>query len=531
MKYVSDAITFLELDERLDQFRLNIPVFHRAAASLVAGTQVFVVPVRRVPEIIITTINPENWGDLWKLEVSLEDKPGAVESVIDTLEKNRANILAQESLSDFYNNRIRVHHLSVVMDLAEYTSVIDGSTHERNHVQKPFLRPNGLMHDILHNSIEYIKLSEFRDRWLYSFSRMNAFFVYKENRGGADQAIVSKRGLRLPRKFITSHLQGQQGEFDADAGKIACHLTSDTEERIIKVNFLYPGNRYLLIRIKHKDEVGAIARFTALLAERGINIVNSYGRISEASVRAEWYCFVELRDCRFESVNSFFRELDSIELVIDYDIRDYYSKDTDTFWERVAAEQFSKMKPREAPEPESIEVAESPGKPGREGQERRDGGQDVRPFYRGKGWKRRHGQVFVAMPFQSVFDEFYQNHVKKILEGHGFNPLRIDQVGFGDPNRPIMDRVKEEIFCSEWVLADVTGANPNVLYEIGLAHSIGRPTLLICAGEGKSGEHTSLFDIGQMRHLFYSPFALEAFRVALDTQIRAIVAESGRAPG
>jgi len=32
---------------------------------------------------------------------------------------------------------------------------------------------------------------------------------------------------------------------------------------------------------------------------------------------------------------------------------------------------------------------------------------------------------------------------------------------------------------SEFILADVTGKNPNVMYEIGMAHTIGKPVIII----------------------------------------------------
>ena len=42
-----------------------------------------------------------------------------------------------------------------------------------------------------------------------------------------------------------------------------------------------------------------------------------------------------------------------------------------------------------------------------------------------------------------------------------------------------MHDVWDSIRRSKYVIADVTAANPNVMYELGLAHAAGRTPLLI----------------------------------------------------
>jgi hypothetical protein len=43
----------------------------------------------------------------------------------------------------------------------------------------------------------------------------------------------------------------------------------------------------------------------------------------------------------------------------------------------------------------------------------------------------------------------------------------------------ILQKSKEDIKDSIVMIADISGANPNVLYEVGFSHGIGKPTIHI----------------------------------------------------
>lgn len=63
----------------------------------------------------------------------------------------------------------------------------------------------------------------------------------------------------------------------------------------------------------------------------------------------------------------------------------------------------------------------------------------------------------------------------------------------------VMEDIWKGIVQSELVLADTTGRNPNVFYEIGIAHSIGKEILLITQSVSDIP-----FDIQRYRHIEYS---------------------------
>jgi hypothetical protein len=71
------------------------------------------------------------------------------------------------------------------------------------------------------------------------------------------------------------------------------------------------------------------------------------------------------------------------------------------------------------------------------------------------------------MPFDESFDELYQEVLKECLEETNFNVIRADEL-YG--SKPIMEDILNRIESSEIVVADLTGRNPNVFYELGIAH-------------------------------------------------------------
>jgi len=94
------------------------------------------------------------------------------------------------------------------------------------------------------------------------------------------------------------------------------------------------------------------------------------------------------------------------------------------------------------------------------------------------------------------FDQVYQQIIKPAIENAGLECLRADEeMTGGIIHKPMFERL---ILC-EYAVADLTTANANVFYELGLRHAV-RPwsTILIFA----AGERLP-FDIGLLRALPY----------------------------
>jgi len=83
---------------------------------------------------------------------------------------------------------------------------------------------------------------------------------------------------------------------------------------------------------------------------------------------------------------------------------------------------------------------------------------------------------FVLMPFSDALQEVYARAIKPACEKAGFTSLRVDELkGAFNINR----RIIESIFVSDAIIADLTDWNPNVFYEMGVAHAIDNKTIMI----------------------------------------------------
>jgi chaperonin GroEL len=84
--------------------------------------------------------------------------------------------------------------------------------------------------------------------------------------------------------------------------------------------------------------------------------------------------------------------------------------------------------------------------------------------------------VFVIMPFSDPFNGYYEKLIKPVVQELERRSIRSDEMyGTG----AIVADIWTQIWRAVAVVADVTGRNPNVNYELGLCHALGVPTVLM----------------------------------------------------
>ena len=103
--------------------------------------------------------------------------------------------------------------------------------------------------------------------------------------------------------------------------------------------------------------------------------------------------------------------------------------------------------------------------------------------------------AFVLMPLAEEFDGVYTYFIKSVLEDAGFEVVRADEIK-GQNN--ILRDVIEGIARSDLIVADMTRANANVFYELGIAHTLRKPVVHIT-----QSRKDSPFDIESYRSLEY----------------------------
>lgn len=90
--------------------------------------------------------------------------------------------------------------------------------------------------------------------------------------------------------------------------------------------------------------------------------------------------------------------------------------------------------------------------------------------------KAKKDSCFAIMPFSNWFDDYYEQIYIPAIEAAGLNSCRAD-----DLYRPstIVHDIWNYTKRAKIVLADLTGKNPNVFYELGLAHALAKPAILV----------------------------------------------------
>jgi len=83
---------------------------------------------------------------------------------------------------------------------------------------------------------------------------------------------------------------------------------------------------------------------------------------------------------------------------------------------------------------------------------------------------------FILMPFGSWFDRYFKEIYVPATKEAGFEPLRADGLFSAGA---VMEQVWTQIRKAKVLLADLTGKNPNVFYELGLAHAARKPVVFV----------------------------------------------------
>jgi hypothetical protein len=143
----------------------------------------------------------------------------------------------------------------------------------------------------------------------------------------------------------------------------------------------------------------------------------------------------------------------------------------------------------------------------------------VTPIFRRTKVPGEAPSVFVLMPFTKALEPVYESHIKRVCGALGLSVGRADDFYHAEM---IMNDVFTKIYHAQIIVADCTGRNPNVFYEIGIAHTVGKPVILLT----QSIEDVP-FDLRHIRYIVYcqSPEGLIEFDKALHRTLETEMAK------
>jgi hypothetical protein len=124
---------------------------------------------------------------------------------------------------------------------------------------------------------------------------------------------------------------------------------------------------------------------------------------------------------------------------------------------------------------------------------------DCNPIFGPAPHDVREKLAFVLMPLKNArLNEIYKDIVKPTIESKGLDCFRANDY---ETNEVVMKDVWLGICQARVVIAEMSGLNANVMYELGMSHTFGTPTVMV----GQPTENGKLpFDISHIRAIIYN---------------------------
>lgn len=129
---------------------------------------------------------------------------------------------------------------------------------------------------------------------------------------------------------------------------------------------------------------------------------------------------------------------------------------------------------------------------------------NINPIFKAKNITIDEKMIFCALPFNStrleIFDEVIKPRIEKEFEMQVIRSGNIFQA-----NMNIMESIWTYINQARIVIVDLSEKNPNVFYELGICHTLGKQVITICDEESLEKDYNSKlpFDIGAINTIFY----------------------------
>ncbi|MCC6475848.1 hypothetical protein IT157_02225 [bacterium] len=316
----------LDKPRRYDGKSIIVPLYHRGHMSLFRGTKVWLCLLpgreesRRIPELVVSPIDFDVWGDVWHINVVLQERKGVVNDVLSAIKERRLNIVALESSS---MEEQRLHSVEMIVEGRDYSSHEDKDSMTRSTLAGADLSSlrrrlltlflPGL--DFVHSGEPRLKI--YRNRNL--FEARNDYYqalriwdtlggfrpVYKPaelkkatdlhpTNGTQTEDLIEVRGARyvladsltrviqLPTE-IKESLNEELGRIEKPEAKNRRKylLLSETDDRFLRAYFFSSASPIIAPIFDHEEKIGALEAITKQLRRGGFNILTSLTRVYE----------------------------------------------------------------------------------------------------------------------------------------------------------------------------------------------------------------------------------------------------------
>lgn len=153
---------------------------------------------------------------------------------------------------------------------------------------------------------------------------------------------------------------------------------------------------------------------------------------------------------------------------------------------------------------------------------------DINPIFKARELSVDQKMIFCALPFTEDRLEIFDDVIKPEIESEfGMSVIRSGNIF--QPNLNIMESIWTYINQAKIVIVDLSDKNPNVFYELGICHTLGKQVITICDQESLEKDYNGKlpFDIGAINTIFYRNRGngMSELKKALKANIQSVIEE------
>jgi hypothetical protein len=258
---------------KLDPKGFRLPDWIRAPLSLNSGALAWCVVAQSgeqsSAELIISNFDPVHWTDLWRLEIEILDRMGALAPLIELFESRDIAVLAAEGSVDLPGH---VHVMSLILSCVHYANNFDGDRAKRELLPSPCL--NDLFNWTATTFINDLNFSQ-QDEPRLRLSRLNTHWRLSQSiQSGADHRLLEKP-LRLAGDYLRIP-QRDLKPIQKLLGNDLCYTpTVDTKDRLIRILMFgddLNSPMYFQFAL-NTSPTATIKQVTDLLAKHSCNVI------------------------------------------------------------------------------------------------------------------------------------------------------------------------------------------------------------------------------------------------------------------
>lgn len=244
-----------------------------------------------LPEVLISPVAYRFWGDLWRISITVHDRPGVLKRILGCLASHMIDLLAIETAS---MEQQRLHSIELLVSARKYSTEHRDGTPKNRCKGSPDALPD-LRDALLAYLVESVAFRPSGDPRVAIHKVRNLFDAYDAavHNGNPDpllaEATVIGGQILLP-DTVRHLLRAPSG-----ASPTSYLRVSDSKDRILRAYFFAKDQDASFLGLTFTDRIGALAAVAGAIAHCGLNVIASASPFTLQALRQRCTFVVQSR--------------------------------------------------------------------------------------------------------------------------------------------------------------------------------------------------------------------------------------------